>query len=262
MKQKNKYYCIFSVLFLLFIINIFSINVFAKTETIQLQNTDNVNLIEMAKLLHENYTIENNTYVFSFNEHTLELIPNNCLLKIDNKLKAIDTETKNGIVLPKYKTLNISEDNVEINYDLFFDLFKYSKTENGIEIQLEDDYQIPETKNIQNLDFEYLNENLSKLGYISQNNTFQYIINNDVYQEISISDKSLIIKTNIGEKYNENDNITNLLIEEILKGLDSINYREIYNSYLNKETTEKQTDIFNIKMSFNDKYSQIQIDKK
>lgn len=241
---------------------VFTITVFAKTETIEIPTTENINLIEIATKLHENYHVENDKYFFSFNGSTLSLSKDNTLLKVNNKLIPIQTEVKNGITLPKYQPLNISENSIEMNCKKFLEMTGYKTTDNGIELTMEDDYKIPTTKEIKNTDISYISKKLSTLGYIETNGFYQYLINNTEYQQISTSDKSMIITTMIGEEYKDNQTTMNLLIEEIFKSLDQENYKDLYQAYLNKDTSEKKTDNITVNMSFSNSESQVKIEQK
>lgn len=253
--RKRKHIFTLSILFIFLL----TTSVFAKTETIEINKAESINLIQLAKQLHETYEQNDTTYYFSFNGNTFEITKNSPLIKINEKLEPIETETINQIILPKYTTLKIDENQVEMNYEKFLKLTNYKTNEKGIELNLEDDYEKPKATTIENLDFNYLNENLYDLGYVFQDNLFKYYINDLNYQEISINTNSITIRTYLGEEYEPNKAISNLLIEELLKSLDKEAYREIYNAYLNGENTEKTTDKFKITILFSDTYSLITI---
>lgn len=238
----------------------FSITVFAKTETVDI-SSNKVNLINLANQLHEKYSYDENTYYFSFNGNTFEIEKNNSLFKVNNKLTPISTEVKNKITVPVYKTFQISDNTVEMSKERFVNLTKYDVKDNKIEVTLDDDYVKPEVKTIDNLDFDYIKNHLTDFGYVLEDGMYKYYINNEVYQEITVGTNSLSINTKIGEKYEENKTIQNLLIEEIFRAFDSTNYRDIYNSYLNEEN-EKETDLIKVDMLFTETYSQITIQVK
>ena len=238
----------------------FSITVFAKTETVDI-SSNKVNLISLADQLHEKYSYDENTYYFSFNGNTFEIEKNNSLFKVNNKLTPISTEVKNKITVPVYKTFQISDNTVEMSKECFVNLTKYDVKDNKIEVTLDDDYVKPEVKTIDNLDFDYIKNHLTDFGYVLEDGMYKYYINNEVYQEITVGTNSLSINTKIGEKYEENKTIQNLLIEEIFRAFDSTNYRDIYNSYLNEEN-EKETDLIKVDMLFTETYSQITIQVK
>lgn len=238
----------------------FSITVFAKTETVDI-SSNKVNLISLADQLHEKYSYDENTYYFSFNGNTFEIEKNNSLFKVNNKLTPISTEVKNKITVPIYKTFQISDNTVEMSKERFVNLTKYDVKDNKIEVTLDDDYVKPEVKTIDNLDFDYIKNHLTDFGYVLEDGMYKYYINNEVYQEITVGTNSLSINTKIGEKYEENKTIQNLLIEEIFRAFDSTNYRDIYNSYLNEEN-EKETDLIKVDMLFTETYSQITIQVK
>lgn len=238
----------------------FSITVFAKTETVDI-SSNKVNLINLADQLHEKYSYDENTYYFSFNGNTFEIEKNNSLFKVNNKLTPISTEVKNKITVPVYKTFQISDNTVEMSKERFVNLTKYDVKDNKIEVTLDDDYVKPEVKTIDHLDFDYIKNHLTDFGYVLEDGMYKYYINNEVYQEITVGTNSLSINTKIGEKYEENKTIQNLLIEEIFRAFDSTNYRDIYNSYLNEEN-EKETDLIKVDMLFTETYSQITIQVK
>lgn len=234
-----------------------TITTFAKTEIIDKPINNKINLIQMTELLHEQYSIIENKYIFNFNGNTLEIEKDNPLIKINDVLEPINTETKNNIILPKYETLSISENNIEIDYDKFIKISGYKTTDKGIEITIDDDYKIPEVKSIKNLDIDYINEHLFDLGYTLQDNIYKYIINNQVYQEITFSDKTINIKNYNGEEFEDNKTIPNLLIEELLKCIDQENYRDMYNLYIDGKNVDKTINNIKITIFISDSYSQL-----
>ena len=233
----------------------------AKTETIEKPKTNKINLIEMADKLHENYEIYKDKYVFSFNGNSIGIVKNSPFITINGQMKTMETETINHVVLPKYVISKVSRENVEMNYDTFLYLTKYKTNEKGIEIIVDNSYKKPKEKKVSNLDLKYLNENLTDLGYSHYSNIYEYIINGDVYQTVSISDTAMTINTNTGSDYEDNQDIVDLLVEEILKALDKDNYESIYSNYLTKTDTNVTMGKYQVIIKFNTNNSEIQIEK-
>ena len=191
--------------------------------TITIPKSESVNLIEMADKLHETYTKEDTTYIFSFNGNTLSVQENNPIILVNDREILLSTEEKNGLILPKYDNTN----NLEMNYDKFFELTGLKHDKNGIIVEMEDEYEAPEKKTVENLDLDYVKNHIMDLGYTKIDGKYVYMVNNDIIQTVTFENEKMKILVNNSDVYTE---INDLLVKTLLKSVGKENLYEAGNT--------------------------------
>lgn len=240
-----------------------SITVNAETKKIDVSNTTTVNLIDMSNKLNEVYTTQDDQYLFVFNENSIYIEKDNPVIIINDEPQLIETENIDNIILPKYTTLNITENNVEFNYERFLEITNYKHDESGIQITYDDPYEIPEKKVVDDLDFNYIKTHIEEIGYEKMNEgIYEYNIFGITYNELVITDDNITLRINKGEQYQNNQSINAMIVETLLKCVDKDNVADIYNSYLEERDFEETTEKINVKITFTETEDLIDIQKK
>lgn len=232
---------------------IYGTTVHAETKTIEIPSNENVNLISLSDELNETYSINNDTYLFSFNGNTIQLEKDNPTVLINGEQQFIETETIEDITLPKYTTLTVAKDNVTFPCEKFLEITKYQINEKGIEINLENPYKIPEQTDVKNLDISYVKEHWNELGYTKENlNTYVYKIFGTTYHTIVFTNNGIEMRINKGKEYENNYSINNLAVETLFKCIDSENASSLYNLYLDGKNIEKNMENMKLNITFSD----------